>query len=545
MSKTIETSVVIIGGSIVGLATSAFLAYRKVPHILIEKHAGSAAHPRAIGFTTRTVELLRMLDADAQTQGTTFNRPPRRIQVESLAGTWEEEKHWGKKPHGPPSGVKGGSDPNSGVLSPVTGVALSQDKMEPIFRKRAVELGAEHYLGWKMTSCSQTGSGVEVTAMSKTNEEIRVQAKYLIAADGSASPLRESLNITRHGVGLMRSISSILFRCEGIRKYLEKGFSQFEIKRDGFEAFLVSYPDGRWALMTYKQDDARLSDTEQKDLIRQVTGENLLDSDIEIVAHGGWDLAAFISDQYQSGRIFLVGDAAHTLPPTRGGYGANTGIADGHDLAWKIASVLSGESDPSLLDTYEPERRPLALTRHNQVFARPDYKEYLKTSEWKLPEGTEVIDDSAMEFGQLYRSNAILGSEDLSLPEAQTPAEWAGQPGTRAAHFWIKQHEQRKSIMDLFYKHWVVLSQNRAWKDAEREAAEKCGITTSFVQIGTDVVEEEEGNFERFYGVGKTGAVLVRPDGYIAWRCAEGPDNAGNVLAAALSKVAHAQRKKN
>ena len=561
MSKTIETSVVIIGGSIVGLATSAFLAYRKVPHILIEKHPGSGAHPRAIGFTTRTVELLRMLDADSQTQGTSFNRPPRRIQVESLAGKWDEEKHWGKKPQSPPSGAKGGPDPNTNSLSPVTGVALSQDKMEPIFRNRAVELGAEHYLGWKMTSFSQNDSGVEVTAVNKTNEEIKVQAKYLVAADGSTSSIRESLSITRHGVGTMRNISSILFRCEGIRKYLEKGFSQFEIKKDGFEAFLVSYPDGRWALMTYNQYQGRLDDTEQKDLIRRATGENIPDSEIEIVAHGAWDLTAFIADKYQSGRIFLAGDAAHTLPPTRGGYGANTGIADGHDLAWKLASVLSGESDPSLLDTYEPERRPIAITRHDQIFARPDYKEYLKTSKWQLPKGTEVIDDAAMELGQLYRSNAILGSEDPSLPAAQMPRMWEGQPGIRAPHFWVKQHGQRKSILDFFYRDWVVLSHHWAWKDAPQVAAQRCGIALSFVQIDEDKYEDEEegrfeeeeeegkfkeekeGDFERLYGVGDLGAVLVRPDGYIAWMCRDLCDGTHSLLVDALSKVAHAHKK--
>lgn len=70
----------------------------------------------------------------------------------------------------------------------------------------------------------------------------------------------------------------------------------------------------------------------------------------------------------------LTGDAAHQLPPNRGGYGANTGIADAHNLSWKLASVLNGQSSPALLDTYDAERRPVALLRHDQIFARSDFR---------------------------------------------------------------------------------------------------------------------------------------------------------------------------
>src|SRR3954451_23229052 len=92
-----------------------------------------------------------------------------------------------------------------------------------------------------------------------------------------------------------------------------------------------------------------------------------------VITTGRWVLSALIADRFSSGRVFLAGDAAHTLPPARGGYGANTGIEDAHNLAWKLAAVLEGKSRPELLESYDAERRPIAWLRHDQIFARQDY----------------------------------------------------------------------------------------------------------------------------------------------------------------------------
>lgn len=139
-----------------------------------------------------------------------------------------------------------------------------------------------------------------------------------------------------------------------------------------------------------------------------------------------------IADRYQEGRVFIAGDAAHALPPTRGGFGANTGIADVHNLAWKLEAVLRGRSCPALLETYEAERRPVACTRLEQTFARPDYARYAKDFE-----NVPLFDDAAMEYGQLYRSAGIVGAGD-ELPAAAPPNVWKGQPGTRAPHVWAE-----------------------------------------------------------------------------------------------------------
>jgi putative polyketide hydroxylase len=230
MSQSSETSVIVIGGSIVGLSTSLFLAYRKVPHVLIERHPASSPHPRAIGYTMRTVELFRMAGIDGNIPQVGSGGKPRRIKVESLAGKWYTESLWTNKKDesneslkketqheapadksNPKSESSENMDPRrikemlnkggnvSSIYSPVGNAALSQDKIEPLIRNRAVELGADHRLGCRMTSWRQDDQGVYVTAVDAKGNEFEVAGKYLIAADGPRGSIRKELGIERQG----------------------------------------------------------------------------------------------------------------------------------------------------------------------------------------------------------------------------------------------------------------------------------------------------------------------------------------------------------
>lgn len=288
--------------------------------------------------------------------------------------------------------------------------------MEPILRHRAVELGADLRLGTELVSFQDDEGGVTVTLRRRADgSEYHVKADYLIAADGGAkSSVRDALRIGRTGRGQLSVRRSILFSAPELEQHLRHGIVQFEIEQDGFDAFLTTYSDGRWVLML--NDDRDRSEDEQCDAIRRATGMD--DLVIDLITTGRWELSALIADHFSCGRVFLVGDAAHQLPPNRGGYGANTGIGDAHNLAWKIAAVLEGRSEARLLDTYDAERRPVAWLRHNQIFAHDDYKAYGDAS----APAEEIIDDVAMELGQLYRSAALpdVGPE---LPAARTPDE--------------------------------------------------------------------------------------------------------------------------
>jgi len=528
MSTTMENTenipVLIVGGSLVGLSAAVFLSWRGVPVIVAEKHLGSSLHPRAIGYTTRTLEHFRATGVELPTSVQNI-KPPRRARVESLAGTWLEEYPW-------TPGGKGGS--YGSEESPVHATAIAQDALEPILRERALELGADLRLGTEVLDLAQDDDGVTVTLRRRADgHEYRVRAQYVVAADGATSSIREALGIARQGEGPLSVQRSILFTAPPLDKYLDKGVVQFEIEQPDFGAFLTTYSDGRWVLML--RDDVEYSTEEQIRLVHKATGRE--DVPVEIITTGRWELAALIAESFSSGRVFLAGDAAHQLPPNRGGFGANTGIDDAHNLAWKLAAVLSGQSGPELLDTYDAERRPIALLRHDQLFARADYKAYLKTPKSDV----EVLDDTAIELGQLYRSTAVIGAGP-ELPPAQTPAHWAGQPGTRAPHLEITVDGQARSTLDLFQSGWVLLSQDERWDSAVAAAAAELGIEVRFVHLGGQVTLVEPQAFPAAYGLSATGATLVRPDGYIAWRAAGAPENPARVLTEALGTAAATHR---
>ncbi|KAG5792475.1 hypothetical protein H9Q69_008485 [Fusarium xylarioides] len=432
MATTEETSVVIIGGSLVGLSTALFLSHLNVPTILIERHPGSSLHPRAIGYTARTIELFRTVGVESKLKGIQWSGgPPRRIVVESLAGKWTKEQGWTQK-------SKGGPPVSFVEYSPTEGVAIAQDVIEPVLRDRARELGADLRLGFTVTSWSQDDEGVTVSATGSDGEEIHVKASYMIACDGNRSRIRESLGIQRHGVGLLRKLQSIMFRCEPLQHFLDHGYSQFQIegREDGFEAFMPTYGGGRWMLAWNQEVDdpeAVLDEVAQRDMIRKASGvQDLRDEDIQLITTGKWDIGGLIADKFSSGRVFLAGDGV-----------------------W-----------------------------------RPD--------------------------------------------------EWNGQPGTRAPH--VALDGDHGSTLDLFDTSWVVISKDERWNQLVAEASKVAMAKIAFVHLGGDVTEKKKGDFNRLYGLEDSGAALVRPDGFVAWRALAWPAEAQKEFMQAFDQVSFSLR---
>lgn len=501
--RTETTSVLVVGGGLVGLSAAVFLAWRGVPVIAVERHPGSSAHPRAIGYTSRTMELYRAVGLAGSIPPGAVGVSVRRVRATSLVGEWFEEQPWT-----PPS-AQAQAPPVE--YSPCPGAGIAQDKLEPLLRDKAVELGADVRMSTELVSFTQDDDGV--TALVRSDgEEYAVRADYLVAADGHRSPVRESLGIGRTGRGHMSTVRSVLFRAP-LDDYLERGVGQFTIEQPGLSAFLTTYGDGRW-LLIFSDDVERDEDTLRAMVVRAIGDP---DVPVDIVTTGRWHIMAAIADRYADGRVFLAGDAAHTLPPNRGAYGANTGIEDAHNLAWKLAAVLSHEATPALLDTYDQERRPVAWLCHEQLFARVDEDD-----------DTPIVDDYAMAFGYLYRSAAVIGADE-TLPRAMRPERWAGQPGTRAPHLWLERDGERLSTLDLFQRGWVLLADGGGWSDAARSQP----IPVDCQRIGIDVTTPQPDALLPAFGIHAGGATLIRPDGYIAWRSeAPSTDPAGELTKA-------------
>jgi putative polyketide hydroxylase len=523
-----STQVLVIGGSLVGLSAAMFLGQRGVQTILLEPHAGSHRHPRAIGYTGRTMELFRGAGIAQQIPEAPRNFRLRRCKVESLAGRWFDATDWTPQTAEPARGKV--TEAVADECSPHTGAAIAQDRLEPILRERATALGVDLRLGSELVRFEQDQDGVTAWVRERTSRrEYSVRAAYMIAADGSKSSVRQALGIGRTGPGHLRTMRSVLFRAP-LEPYLEKGISQFEVDQADFKAFLTTYGDGRWVLMF--MDDVERDETTLRAGIERAIGRH--DLPIEILTTGRWELSALITDRFSVGRVFLAGDAAHTLPPTRGGFGANTGIHDAHNLAWKLAAVLSGSSSPALLDTYHAERHPVAWTRLEQTFARPDYASFGAG----FAAGVTILDDDAMEFGQLYRSTAVLGTTD-ELPVAARPGDWAGQPGTRAPHLWLVQAGERLSTLDLFGRGWVLVSVDPRWTSTAGGVSLAMGVTLDAPAFETDA---DRAAVAAAFGVGAHGASLIRPDGYVAWRATETVENPQTALFDAWSRASSACR---
>jgi putative polyketide hydroxylase len=225
-------------------------------------------------------------------------------------------------------------------------------------------------------------------------------------------------------------------------------------------------------------------------------------------------IGAQLARSYREGRVFLVGDAAHIVPPT-GGLGANTGIQDAHNLAWKLAAVLHGQAGAGLLDTYHAERNPVGEFTMRQALARWS----VRVGAGGQGAGEPILDYASAVFGYQYRSSATPGApQDGARP--LRPAELAGQPGTRAPHFWVSGVSERAgriSTIDLYGRGFVLLAgeDGEPWLAAAGRVAGRLGMPLDAYRLG---VELEGGDAARAHSLGPHGALLVRPDGFVAWR---------------------------
>ena len=521
-----DVPVLIVGGSLVGQSAALFLRWHGVEVLAVERYAGTAVNARAGHFHLRTVEILRSAGLeDAVRRKSQEQYPPDGgiNNVESLAGR-EIANYF--------------PNLNAGVdeFSPTIRLFINQDALEPILRVRAAELGARLRYRTECTSLEQDTDGVTAVIRDlDSGSQSTVRAKYVIAADGNRSPVRERLGIGMRGHGLLSHSITIYFRAladlgplladrnQGVHYVtnpLMRGF--FRLDRSGNAGFLVvnlvgdtsrpeviaAFPSAPWA-------NVAEGITEQRalELLRAAIGVPDIPVVIENIAT--WRAEANCADRFTDGRVFLAGDAAHVVPPN-GGYGGNTGVQDAHNLAWKLALTLAGVAGPGLLDTYDAERRPVGELTVEQAFTRyvTRVAPYLGT------ENTQpIVDDFSMEIGYRYDSPAVV-LEAGSPPLHEHPRESAGRPGARAPHVFLERDGGRLSTLDLFGRDFVLLAgpEGEAWRAAAPAAAKEAGVALDVYLIGDNGLTDAGGSFPGAFGISPSGAVLVRPDGFVGWR---------------------------
>jgi hypothetical protein len=265
--------------------------------------------------------------------------------------------------------------------------------------------------------------------------------------------------------------------------------------------------------------------------VRSATG--MPDGKVEVEDIASWRAVAEVAERFTEGRVFLVGDAAHVMPPM-GGFGGNTGVQDAHNLAWKLALVLKGIAGSELLATYNTERQPIGELAMQQAYTRY----VLRVVPERGKEGMQpIVDDLSMEIGYRYHSPAIVAEVGGGTSLYADPRRSKAMPGTRAPHVLLRRAGTPISTLDLFTRNFCVLAApgGGAWRDAARAAAADLGLAIDAYLLDHGDVGDPDGRFADAYGLFRSGAVIVRPDGFVAWRATDASTASKATMTALLS----------
>jgi 2-polyprenyl-6-methoxyphenol hydroxylase-like FAD-dependent oxidoreductase len=530
--KPSEYPVLIIGGSLVGLSVSMFLAMYGIKSLIIEKHRGTAIHPRAGYFQLRTLEMLRQAGIEQKVikaAHALYDPNGGLNAVETLAG--REIANYIP-------------DINQGIqdLTPVRRLFMPQQVLEPIIKERAEELGSAFLYSHKVNNFFQDDQGVYLEAEHIDDGSKKTfRGKYLVACDGCRSPVRHQLSINMKGYPVMSQSITVYFKADCSKAlrgrnlgviYVnnEKVRGFFRLEKTGMGGFLVIFTVG-----DINDSDARNAAgnvTEQKaaQYVRDAVGDQTLDVQVEDIHK--WEAVCHAAERFQEKKIFLAGDSAHVTTPT-GGYGGNTGVQDAHNLAWKMAMVLKGTAGENLLESYNNERQPAAMQMIQQ-----GYQRYVTRSDPDLGmEGVKKqIPDVHVEFNR-YRSNAVVFENDYEDDGKQDidPRKSFALPGTRAPHVELFINNKLGSILDLYGQKFVLVTSHHGkdWGKVVKKLESELDIEFDFkviappgsedVYVELPIHREKISSpfslpFSEAYGISPNGAVLVRPDGYVAWK---------------------------
>ncbi|KAI1078133.1 FAD binding domain-containing protein [Whalleya microplaca] len=570
--------VIIIGGGPSGLATSIALSQRKIPHLLFERYPGTSIHPKAVGFNPRSVEIFRELGVEAEVLA---QRAPPHTTAQTAWYTGLGPS--GREIYCRPAWT-GYSDLYA-AASPAPYLCLPQIRAEPILLRRARELnptGLFHrseVLDVEEHVDGLDGAYVSVLVRHANEPEPKkYRARFVIGADGGRF-LIDHLQIPWEGQRNILRMISVHFRAPVSDYHEPRQLITWLINPDrggtigtGYMYHLGPYPlrkgsgpGGEEWMFAFAAAPGELEDLQvSKDAI--VSGKEKLidrvrfslgipDLDIEILTISQWRVEAVVAERYRSagGRVFLVGDAAHHVPPW-GALGLNSGLQDMQNLVWKLDLALRHDSEDSstgknkfdaLLDTYGTERRPVA-----QRVARTSLRN-LQQHGLVMDKalGIDVSNDAATNVAALERYFDMNHPEHASVRQGVEDAQkildqefhaigaevgWfypdesgrdeevdllnyrpSTKPGRQLPHAWLSRDGvERVSTRDMVLPDkFLLLARSADWRSREGEY-----VHVEVIGLGEGEWSDTDGMWSEDCAVGEKGAVLVRPDRIVAWR---------------------------
>lgn len=580
----IQTDVLIIGTGPAGSSAAALLSTYGVENMAINRYRWLANTPRAHITNQRTMEVLRDLGREVEDEAYMFcshqDLMGENVFCESLAG---EEigrmKSWGNHPL---------SKAEHQLSSPTMMNDLPQTFMEPLLFKTACSRGTQARMSMEYLRHEQDAEGVTTTCLDRlTGKEVTIRSKYLLGADGGNSRVAELEKLPFEGQMGVGGSMNIIFKAD-LSKYVAHRPSVLywvvqpgaDVGGIGMGLVRMIRPWNEW-LIVWGYDingpEPVVDNAFATKVVRDLVGDQSLEPEITSVST--WTVNNMYATHMQSGRVFIMGDAAHRHPPSNG-LGSNTSIQDSFNIAWKLAAVLKSEAGEGLLETYSQERAPVAkqiVTRANQSIGEfgPIF-EALGLTESTDPEVMQAnmdkrcdaggdaerqraaireaiafkkyeFDAHGVEMNQRYKSGAVVTDGQME-PAYELDAELHYQPttwpGARLPHAWLfDRNGARHSTLDLVGKgRFTLLTglSGEAWASAAQKVAKALGVELAVHVIGPrrDIVDHH-GDWARAREVGEGGCVLVRPDQHVAWRAEELSDNPEADLTRVLAAILH------
>ena len=520
--QTIEyVPVVIIGAGPAGLTAALCLARQGIQVRVLERHPGTSLHPRARGLNVRTMEIYRNvgLESAIRQAAAALAGSKNMLFVETLAGNEIRRI--------PDDDLVTTGDALA-AYTPCTWVQCAQDELEPLLLETARRLGADVRFGMGCVSLTQDDHHVLIECRDVTTGNVHsVQAQYLIAADGVKGESRETIGIPLIERAVQGYYVNIYFRAD-LRNLIQgREFALCFVETPSAPGIILAINNAdRWLFNAEYDPTTTSPDTFTLDrcieVVRAAVG--IPNLSVEVLSVLPWAATARYVIRMQAGRVFLMGDSAHTMPPA-GGFGLNTGVADAHNLAWKLAFVLQGQATSTLLESYDEERLPVA----KQVVEHAVAELTAERPDMPAGEGLKPV------LGFSYSSTAVLSNG--------TPLggrlDLTGRPGTRVPHVWLERQGERISTLDLVDTSIVLLvgPKGDAWKSVIQKVSTQFHIPIPLYQIGGEEIRDLSNTWCTANGVGQTGAMLVRPDGIVLWRIEQMPEDAPEVLTQVFTYV--------
>ena len=526
MNQETNTDVIIVGGGPVGLSLAAFLTRFNVQCVVLEKDAGTTEHPRSRGLTVRTMEQFRQLGiGDAIRAGGL----PAETDV-----FWVCESVTGK--------VYGVTNPAPvTVHSPTTKCMVGQDVVQSVLADHLAERGVNVRWSTQALSFETSDDSVTLTTQQADGTHSTVIGQFLVAADGASSDVRHQLDIPMSGPDELGRFANHL---------MEADLSHHPVTRQA-GMFIVASPDrerpnrerghfvlngngkDRWLVVQPITSDTEImAPAEVETWTAELLGISA--SDVRFINSATWRMSAQVAARFSEGRVMLCGDAAHRFPPT-GGFGLNSGVQDAHNLAWKLAFAVRNWAGESLLPSYETERRPVAVSNTSWSLSNsqrittklvPTLQSDREAWEAFMIDFDNHLHSEGQALGPCYASQVIDAGNEPAIHNARYyhPSD---APGGRFPHMWLDS-ERQDSTLDWFDDQLVLVCRESysSWQVLAQQAAEDIGIPVAVKQLpfGTS-----------YSSIDQQGAVLVRPDGYVAWRTSNQPEALQDELTKAVS----------